>query len=127
MLGRLRMSTEEALEHYRSLTSKTFSKSNRKRNGTFRATTLEVAMKHVVRAASEGYNGEEYMIKGSEATGLGKRYFLILFSCARQKLIWAAVLSAHYRGSIQGFRVSLGPTPIQLTLQRVRIVPFGKQ
>jgi len=78
MLGRLRMSTAEALEHYRSLTSKTFSKVNRKRNGTFKATTLEAAMRQVIRASSEGYNGEEYMIKGSKTTGSGKRYPLIL-------------------------------------------------
>jgi len=67
------MSTAEALKHYRILTSEVFSKANRKRNGTFKATTLEVAMEQVIKAALEGYRGDECMIKGSETSRLGKR------------------------------------------------------
>ena len=67
------MSTADALEHYRTLTNKVFSKGNRKRSGTFKATTLEVAMKQVVKASLEGYSGDEYMIKGTETSRLGKR------------------------------------------------------
>ena len=73
MLGRLRMSTAEALKHYRTLTSKVFSKANRKRNDTFKATTLEIVMKQVVKAALEGHSDDECMIKGSETSRLGKR------------------------------------------------------
>jgi len=68
------MSTAEALKHYRILTSKVFSKSNRKWNGTFKATTLQVAMKQVIKVALEGYSGDEYMVKGSETSRLGKRW-----------------------------------------------------
>jgi len=66
------MSTVEALEHYRLLTNKVFSKTNRKWNGIFKATTFEDTMKQVVKAASKGYNGEEYMIEGYEDIALGK-------------------------------------------------------
>ena len=74
MLGRLRMSTAEALDHYRTLTSKVFSKGNRKRNGTFKATTLKVAIKQVIKAALDGYKGGKYMIKGSGTNRLGKMW-----------------------------------------------------
>jgi len=78
------MSTAEALKYYRILTSKVFSKANRKRHGTFKATTLEVAMKQVVKAAVEGYNGDEYMIKGSETSRLGRRWVSVLFQLYRK-------------------------------------------
>ena len=112
------MSTVEALEHYRFLTRKVFSKTNRKRNGTFKATTLEVAMKLVIKAASEGYSGGEYMIKGSKVTRLGKRYIsYFFFNYNGQMLTSSAALSVHYRCLIQGFLVSSGPTQIQQALQ----------
>ena len=78
------MSTAEALKHYSILTAKVFSKANRKRNGTFKATTLEIAMKQVIKAASEGYNGEECMIKGSQTNRLGRRWVSTSFQLDRK-------------------------------------------
>ena len=51
MLGRLQMTTSEALECYNSIASAIFSKKNRKqahRDGAFKATTLETKVKEVV-------------------------------------------------------------------------------
>lgn len=69
MLGRLRMSTEQALEHYNTISQRIFGPDNRKRHlwndGMFKATTLEVEMKKVIKGAKEGYSGEEKMLDES--------------------------------------------------------------
>ena len=51
MLGRLRMSVDDAIEAYATLSQEVFSKNNRKlwwQNEAFKATTLERAFKKVV-------------------------------------------------------------------------------
>jgi len=89
------MSTSDALEHYRSFTSKVFSKANRKRNGIFKATTLDVGMKQVIKASSERCNGDEYMIKGNAVTGLGKRNVSYVFqSCQTDANLGCSVVCA---------------------------------
>jgi len=68
MLGRLQMSTEDALKHYNNLARQVFSQKNRKwvgQNGLFKASTLKSAMKKVVRESNQNYNGDEYMIDNS--------------------------------------------------------------
>ncbi|KAK0477683.1 FabD/lysophospholipase-like protein [Armillaria novae-zelandiae] len=54
MLGRLKISTEEALQSYNKISSVVFSSENRKpvyRDGKFKATTLKEEMQNVVRKA----------------------------------------------------------------------------
>jgi len=79
LLGRLRMSTEEAIHQYIFLTSKVFDTATREQNGTFRATVLEDAMKHVIKASDKASSGEEYMIQGNMSADIGKRYGGITF------------------------------------------------
>jgi hypothetical protein len=74
MLGRLRMTTEDALKHYNDITARVFSRGNRKRvwqDGTFRATTLKEKMVEVV-AGVEGYAGDERMLDSGIETEMGK-------------------------------------------------------
>lgn len=57
MLGRLRMTTEEALQAYNSIASAIFSNKNRKlkyKDGAFKATTLETEVKRLVRDKNLG-------------------------------------------------------------------------
>jgi hypothetical protein len=58
MLGRLKMTTTEALKQYAAVAEKIFSKKNKKRwgvqDGIFKATTLETEMKTVIREMLEG-------------------------------------------------------------------------
>ena len=69
MLGRLGMSTEEALEHYKTISRQVFGPNNRKHDlwndGKFKATTLVTEMKKVIKGAKVGYTGEEYMLDES--------------------------------------------------------------
>jgi hypothetical protein len=65
MLGRLRMSTKEALEQYRVIAGQIFSAKNRKwvvGDGAFKATTLEQEIKRLVAARTGGTNGTERML-----------------------------------------------------------------
>ena len=65
MLGRLRMSTTEALEKYNTIAEKIFSAKNMKRvtqEGKFKATTLEREMKQIVVAKIQGSDGETRML-----------------------------------------------------------------
>ena len=65
MLGRLRMSTTEALEKYNTIAGKIFSAKNAKRvtqEGKFKATTLEREMKQIVVAKIQGSDGETRML-----------------------------------------------------------------
>ena len=81
MVGRLRMNTKEALEQYNTIAGKIFSKKNKKhkyQDGTFKASTLEVEMKRVVAARSNG-NDSLRMLDEEVITGTGRTYnFLIL-------------------------------------------------
>jgi hypothetical protein len=74
MLGRLRMTTEDALKHYNDISARVFSRGNRKwvcQDGTFRATTLKEKMVEVV-AGIEGYTGDERMLDSDTETKMGK-------------------------------------------------------
>jgi hypothetical protein len=65
MLGRLRMSTTEALQKYNEIAGNIFSARNRKRTmqeGKFKATTLEQEMKKIVAATIQGSDGETRML-----------------------------------------------------------------
>ena len=70
MLGRLRMSTTEALEKYNTIAGHIFSAKNVKRmtqEGKFKATTLEREMKQIVAAKIQGSNGEARMLDEGHA------------------------------------------------------------
>jgi predicted acylesterase/phospholipase RssA len=72
MLGRLRMTTEEALKAYNSLASEIFSRNNRKmaiQDGLFKATTLEKKVKELVAHKQEG----EFMLAPNEPK-MGKAF-----------------------------------------------------
>ncbi|KAK0467540.1 acyl transferase/acyl hydrolase/lysophospholipase [Armillaria novae-zelandiae] len=63
MLGRLKMSTEEALQSYNKISSVVFSSENRKpfyRDGKFKATTLKEEMQNVVRKA--GHSNDQKLL-----------------------------------------------------------------
>ncbi|KAK0476511.1 FabD/lysophospholipase-like protein [Armillaria novae-zelandiae] len=63
MLGRLKMSTEEALQSYNKISSVVFSSENRKpfyRDGKFKATTLKEEMQNVVRQA--GHSNDQRLL-----------------------------------------------------------------
>ena len=70
MLGRLRMSTTEALEKYNTIAGHIFSAKNMKRmtqEGKFKATTLEQEMKKIVAAKIQGSDGETRMLDKDQA------------------------------------------------------------
>ncbi|KAK0435467.1 acyl transferase/acyl hydrolase/lysophospholipase [Desarmillaria tabescens] len=63
MLGRLKMSTEDALQNYNRISSVVFSAENKKpfySDGKFKATTLEKEVKNVVRWA--GYSDDQKLL-----------------------------------------------------------------
>lgn len=65
MLGRLRMSTTEALKKYNEIAGRIFSKRNMKwetQEGKFKAITLEQEIKKIVAAKTEGSDGETRML-----------------------------------------------------------------
>lgn len=73
MLGRLRMTTIEALQTYNSLAGAIFSKDNKKRpgkDGTFKASTLEKKVQEIVSKKGLG----EYMYDASEQRNKGKAF-----------------------------------------------------
>ncbi len=75
MLGRLKMSTEDALHNYKKLATAVFSPDNRKpfyKNEKFRASTLEAEIKEIVKNSCEGYTGDEHLLDpgtGKDTTG----------------------------------------------------------
>ncbi|KAI9769204.1 MAG: hypothetical protein M1840_004333 [Geoglossum simile] len=80
MLGRLRMSTKEALEQYRIIAGQIFSAKNRKwfmGDGAFKATTLEQEVKRVV-AARMGRNENERMLDIPNQSGMGAAFVCTL-------------------------------------------------
>lgn len=73
MLGRLRMTTEEALRTYNSLSCVIFSKNNKKRigqDGTFKATALVQKVQEIVLERGLG----EFMLDPSNDSGKGKAF-----------------------------------------------------
>jgi predicted acylesterase/phospholipase RssA len=73
MLGRLRMTTDEALRSYNSLARAIFSKDNKKRSGQdggFKATTLENKVQEVVSKKDLG----ELMLDPSNQSSKGKAF-----------------------------------------------------
>lgn len=73
MLGRLKMTTEEALRTYNSLASAIFSEDNKKKkwqDGAFKATTLEDKVKELVSEKDLG----EFMLPTSDESGMGKAF-----------------------------------------------------
>ena len=93
MLGRLRMSTEDALVRYNDIAGRIFSKENKKwktQDGTFKASTLEAQVKLLVAeevekiapassneekaAQSTEASKETKMLDESSKDGMGKVY-----------------------------------------------------
>ncbi|KAF8967329.1 hypothetical protein BDZ97DRAFT_2073670 [Flammula alnicola] len=77
MLGRLQMTTEQAMEKYNLIAEKIFSNKNRKlkaQDGTFKSTTLKEEIQKVVAGTFEGYTGEELMFDHSVANEMGKAF-----------------------------------------------------
>jgi predicted acylesterase/phospholipase RssA len=73
MLGRLRMTTDEAMQAYNSLTRAVFSKENKKwkvQDGLFKATTLKEEVKKLVSEQKLG----ERMLDASTSTTKGKAF-----------------------------------------------------
>jgi hypothetical protein len=69
MLGRLKMSTKDALKHYNTVAERVFSGANRKwavQDGTFKAATLEREMKRIIASSIEGGTGDERMLDGPD-------------------------------------------------------------
>ncbi|KAK0477670.1 putative calcium-independent phospholipase A2-gamma, partial [Armillaria novae-zelandiae] len=72
MLGRLKMSTEDALHNYKKLASAVFSPGNRKlfyKDGKFKANTLEVEIKEIVKNSHVGYTGDELLLDPDAGKG----------------------------------------------------------
>lgn len=77
MLGRLRMTTEEALKCYNSLAGAIFSKKNRKmlfQDGYFKATTLEIKVKELVAERGAG----EYMLDTDNDLTTGRAFVCVM-------------------------------------------------
>jgi hypothetical protein len=75
MIGRLRMTTEEALEQYNLLAGRVFSSKNRKRllqDGMFRATTLEDEIKKVVEKYVDGADCNEKILDSANECEMGR-------------------------------------------------------
>ncbi|KAI9775396.1 MAG: hypothetical protein M1839_001251 [Geoglossum umbratile] len=74
MLGRLQMSTKEALEEYRAIAGQIFSAKNKKWvvvDGAFKATTLEQEIKRVVATRTSDNGGNERMLDIPNQDGMG--------------------------------------------------------
>ncbi len=72
MLGRLKMSTEDALHNYKKLATTVFSPDNRKlfyKDGKFKASTLEAEIKEIVKHSCEGYTGDELLLDPDAGKG----------------------------------------------------------
>ncbi|KAK0457615.1 acyl transferase/acyl hydrolase/lysophospholipase [Armillaria novae-zelandiae] len=72
MLGRLKMSTEDALHNYKKLASAVFSPGNHKlfyKDGKFKANTLEVEIKEIVKNSHVGYTGDELLLDPDAGKG----------------------------------------------------------
>lgn len=77
MLGRLRMSTQEALTKYNEIAERVFGPSNTKwryQEGTFKASTLELEIKKLVAEYSESGDGGERMLDVSAVHTTGLAY-----------------------------------------------------
>ena len=73
MLGRLKMTTKEALREYNEIAGTIFCKANRKpsfKDGAFKATTLEKRMQELVAAKELG----EHMLYENDAAGSAKTF-----------------------------------------------------
>ncbi|KAK0477682.1 acyl transferase/acyl hydrolase/lysophospholipase, partial [Armillaria novae-zelandiae] len=72
MLGRLKMSTEDALHNYKKLATAVFSPDNRKafyKDGKFKASILEVEIKEIVKNSHVGYTGDELLLDPDAGKG----------------------------------------------------------
>ncbi|KAK0218887.1 acyl transferase/acyl hydrolase/lysophospholipase [Armillaria fumosa] len=72
MLGHLKMSTEDALHNYKKLVTAVFSPDNRKpfyKDGKFKASTLEVEIKEIVKNSCVGYTGDELLLDPDAGKG----------------------------------------------------------
>jgi len=80
MLGRLKMTTEEALEKYNDFASHTFSTKNQKRfghDGMFKASIFEQTVKKMVRETVVGHDEDDCMLDDIATAGFCK-----VFVCA---------------------------------------------
>ena len=67
MLGRLQMTTEQALQHYSTLVQTVYHQDNKKpiyslSEGTFKSTAFVSAMKKIISSGGSQYTGDENMI-----------------------------------------------------------------
>ncbi|KAK0469021.1 acyl transferase/acyl hydrolase/lysophospholipase [Desarmillaria tabescens] len=74
MLGRLKMSTRQALRRYNQIASRVFSCTNQRhlKDGRFEASALETEMKSIVKGRKEDYKEDELLIdpeSGNESMG----------------------------------------------------------
>jgi hypothetical protein len=79
MLGRLRMTTEQALKEYNVISEAVFNSGNKKwtlQAGTYKATTLEKQVKRVVADMIRGSDGDELMLDFANQGGMGATYGL---------------------------------------------------
>lgn len=87
MLGRLRMSTREALTEYVSIMRTVFSDDNKKipgQDGTFMASTLEKELRNLVAARCPEYTGDEFMLENNDKSETGKVSVLYLMCIPRE-------------------------------------------
>ena len=74
MLGRLRMTTREALEQYSVIAGRVFCAANKKwaiQDGMFKATTLEQEIKRIIAARVGGGDGDERMLDNTNEHVMG--------------------------------------------------------
>ncbi|KAK0502448.1 acyl transferase/acyl hydrolase/lysophospholipase [Armillaria luteobubalina] len=85
MLGHLKMSAEDALHNYKKITTAVFSPDNCKlcyKDGKFKASTLEVEIKEIVKNSCVGYTGDELLLDPDAGKGsIGN-----VFVCAKTRL-----------------------------------------
>jgi hypothetical protein len=62
MLGRLRLSTEDAIKAYGRLSKQVFSTKKKKGDGTFKAKELEGAVKSIIKSSSSTASPGEHMM-----------------------------------------------------------------
>ena len=74
MLGRLQMTTKEALEQYNIIAGRVFCTRNKKwliQDGLFKATTLEQEIMRVVATKLDGDAGDATMLDSTNESGMG--------------------------------------------------------
>ncbi|KAK0218902.1 acyl transferase/acyl hydrolase/lysophospholipase [Armillaria fumosa] len=112
MLGHLKMSTEDALHNYKKLATAVFSPDNHKpfyKDGKFKASTLEVEIREIVKNSCVEYTGDELLLDPDAGKGSISNVFgpdLRIWEASRATTATATIFKAIMVVGLGGISVS---------------------